>query len=551
MDRFRGMSVQPVTRLRLNSGDPCVRWGRRMNKAGFRVRLREVPHQPGVYLMKDVLGSIIYVGKARDLRKRLSSYFLASQKSRASLKTRALIDSIHDFEFHTVRNEEESLILENKLIKDYRPRYNVAFRDDKRFLLVRVRIADVWPRLEITRTRRDDGARYFGPFPHTHALHGTVDWLNRSLGLRVCRPASPGEEDYRHCHADVIRNCSAPCIGRISRDDYLARVAQAVDILDGKGRRGLLDGLEREMAAAAEALDFEKAAKWRDILQNLRKTLVPARQFSRGRGVPTTIKPMEDLSALAEALGLGSPPRIMECFDISNVSSNHIVASMVRFTDGRPDNGNYRRYRIRSVAGQDDFASMAEVVRRRYSRILLENRSAASESAESQEPLVETQRRLAKEGRAAIVLPDLVIVDGGKGQLGMAVRELQRLGLHELPVIGLAKQREEIFMPDNSRPLVLPHNSGALKLLQRIRDEAHRFANTYNALLYRRRMRESLLDECPGMSPARKQLLLGEFGSVARIRRATAAQIAALPGISLKSASVILEVLRRPRAVGD
>jgi len=522
-----------------------------MDKPEFRVRLREVPHQPGVYLMKDVLGSIIYVGKARDLRKRLSSYFLASQQSRASLKTRALIDSIHDFEFHTVRNEEESLILENKLIKDYRPRYNVAFRDDKRFLLVRVCAADPWPRLEITRTRRDDGARYFGPFPHTHALHGTVDWLNRTLGLRVCRPAQPGEEDYRHCHADVIRNCSAPCVGRIPRDGYLARVGQAIDILDGKGRRGLLDGLEREMEQAAAVLDFEKAAKWRDILQNLRKTLVPARQFSRGRGVPTTIKPMEDLAALAEALGLGAPPRVMECFDISNVSSNHIVASMVRFTDGRPDNGNYRRYRIRSVAGQDDFASMAEVVRRRYSRILLENRNATPDTADSQESVVDVQRRLAKEGRAAIVLPDLVIVDGGKGQLGMAVRELRRLGLHGLPVIGLAKQREEIFIPGTSAPVLLPQDSGALKLLQRIRDEAHRFANTYNALLYRRRMRESLLDECPGMSPARKQLLLGTFGSVARIRRATAEEIAALRGISLKSATAILAALRHPHESPD
>jgi excinuclease ABC subunit C len=234
----------------------------------------------------------------------------------------------------------------------------------------------------------------------------------------------------------------------------------------------------------------------------------------------------------------------MECFDISNVSSNHIVASMVRFTDGRPDHQNYRRYRIKTVAGQDDFASMAEVIRRRYSRILLENAAANPDAVDTQENPMDAQRRLSREGRAKIILPDLVIVDGGKGQLGMAVKELRKLGLHELPVIGLAKQHEEIFFPGRSDSLRLPHDCGALKLLQRIRDEAHRFANRYNELLYRRRMRESLLDECPGISPAKKQRLLEKFGSVTRIKAASAEQIATLPGISYKSAQALLDYLR-------
>ena len=298
------------------------------------------------------------------------------------------------------------------------------------------------------------------------------------------------------------------------------------------------------METAAEALDFEKAATLRDVLQNLEKTLSPTRQFSRGRGVPTTVKPTEDLAELGEELHLAGPPRVMECFDISNVSSNHIVASMVRFTDGRPDNQNYRRYRIKTVEGQDDFASMAEVIRRRYSRILLENSAANPDAEISQEDPVEAQRRLAREGRAKIVLPDLVIVDGGKGQLGMAVRELRALGLHDLPVVGLAKQHEEVFIPGRSEPIRIPHDRGALKLLQRIRDEAHRFANGYNALLYGRRMRESLLDECPGISPNRKQQLLKKFGSVSRIKAASAEDIATLPGISKKSAETILEFLR-------
>lgn len=516
----------------------------------LRNKLREVPHQPGVYLMKDRLGSIIYVGKARDLKKRMSSYFMASRKTRADLKTRALIDSIADFEFHIVRNEQESLLLEGRLIKDYRPRYNTAFRDDKRFLLVRIRMDDPWPRFVATRTRKEDGARYFGPFPHSGALRDTLSWINRAFGLRVCRATDPDEDDYRHCHADIIRNCAAPCVGRISRDTYLARVKEACTVLEGKGKREVLDGVRNEMTAAAAALDFEKAATLRDVLDNLQKTLSPTRQFTRGRGVPNTVRPTEDLAELADWLGLPAPPRIMECFDISNVSSNHIVASMVRFTNGTPDNQNYRRYRIRTVSGQDDFASMAEVIRRRYSRILLENRSADPDGAgTTQENPVEAMRRLARNGRARIVLPDLVIVDGGKGQLSSACRELGALGLHGLPIIGLAKQREEVFFPGESDPVLIPHDRGALKLLQRIRDEAHRFANGYNALLYRRRMRESLLDDCPGITPRRKQQLLEAFGSVARLRRATVAEIRTIKGFSNDSATRIISWLEERAAM--
>jgi excinuclease ABC subunit C len=510
----------------------------------LRARLAEVPHQPGVYLMKDRLGSIIYVGKARDLRKRMSNYFMASRKTRADLKTRALIDSIADFEFHIVRNEQESLLLEGKLIKDYRPRYNISFRDDKRFLLVKIRMEDPWPKFMTTRMKKDDGARYFGPFPHSGALRETISWINRACGLRVCRPLVPGEVDYKHCNADIIRNCSAPCIGRISREEYLVKVEEACRMLEGKGKREMFDNLRADMEKAAANLDFEKAAGLRDVMLNLEKTLSPTRQFSRGRGVPTTVKPTEDLADLGEALHLQGPPRVMECFDISNVSSNHIVASMVRFTEGKPDNQNYRRYRIRTVEGQDDFASMAEVIRRRYSRILMENAAADPDAEGSQEDVVDAQRRLAREGRAKIVLPDLVIVDGGKGQLGMAVRELGNLGLHDLPVIGLAKQREEVFVPGRSEPILIPHDRGALKLLQRIRDEAHRFANGYNALLYRRRMKESLLDDAPGMSPRKKKLLLEKFGSVERVKKATAKQIAEIPGISEKSAAAMLEWLQ-------
>ena len=512
-----------------------------MSTPELKHKLQQTPHKPGVYLMKDRLGSIIYVGKAKDLKKRVGSYFTPSRKMRSDIKTRALIDSICDFEFHTVKNEQESLILESKLIKQYRPRYNVSLRDDKRFFMVKIQLDAPLPRFILTRLKKDDGAKYFGPFVHSAALKATLEWLNREFGLRTCRPKHPGENDYRHCHADIIRQCSAPCIGKISQQDYHGRILGAIALLEGKGKRDHLKSLKYDMETAAEKLQFEKAAKLRDIIDNLEKTLSPTRSFVRGRGVPSTIKPIEDLTELQNALNLPDPIHIMECFDISNVSSNHIVASMVRFVDGQPNNQGYRRYRIKTVAGQDDFASMAEVVSRRYSRILSENNVAHNDT---QELPLDALRRLAREGKSPLHLPNLVIVDGGKGQLSSAVTELQRLGLHDLPIIGLAKQREEIFRPGISQPLQLSHDSGALKLLQRIRDEAHRFANNYNELLLRRRVRESLLDECPGMSPKRKEALLRRFGSISNIRKAAIKELESVPGIGKKTAEQMYAFLR-------
>jgi len=319
------------------------------------------------------------------------------------------------------------------------------------------------------------------------------------------------------------------------------------------------------MQTAAHNLEFERAADLRDMLEQLKKTLSPARQFRRGRGAPRTgsgIDPMADVRELREVLQLGREPLVMECFDISNISTTHCVASMVRFRNGVPDNQNYRRYRIKSVDGQDDFASMSEVVRRRYSRILLEARERVGmeTASESQENPLESLRRIEQEveAREALLeeaaprkpfvrLPDLVIVDGGKGQLSVAMKELQRLGLHELPIIGLAKQREEIFRPHEAEPIVLPHETGALRLLQRIRDEAHRWANGYHALLMKRRMEESILDDCPGVSHRRKKALFDQFGSVARLRKASVEEIAAVEGIGKSLADGIARFLEAHR----
>ena len=566
-------------------------------KSDLIEKLRDVPHKPGVYLMKDRLNRVIYVGKARDLRKRLGTHFMPSRRATADLKTRALLDSVWDFDVHLVRNEPEALLLEGKLIKEFRPKYNISFRDDKRFLLVKVNLADPIPRFQLTRLKKDDGCRYFGPFAHAGALRSTLSWMRKRFGIRSCRTPEPGELDYRRCLDHIIKNCSAPCIRKVSLEEYRQRVLQACEFLEGESRE-LLDQLEAEMKVAAEKLDFERAVQIRNMLEDLRRTTKPTRRFTRG-SLPSAVDPAADLKALADALLLAGPPHIMECFDISNISTTHVVASMVCFKDGVPDKSNYRRYRIRSVAGQDDFASMAEVVRRRYSRILLESREIAPDLSEfNQEPVEDAVKRVEslgkletgslgkletgsldeaepaslgkletrssdqpqtdsldqpetrsvgrpRVGERLVRLPDLIIVDGGKGQLNSACRELQRLGLTDRPIIGLAKEFEEIYRPGRPLPLRLPEDSGALQLLQRIRDEAHRFANSYHQLLMKKRIAESILDECPGVSDNRKQALLAKFGSVERLRKASVEDIAAVEGISEKLAETIVRFLNR------
>jgi excinuclease ABC subunit C len=508
-------------------------------------KLRDVPHKPGVYLMKDRLKRVIYVGKARDLRKRLGQYFTPSRRLTADLKTRAMLDSVWDFEIHLVRNEPEALLLEGKLIKEFRPRYNISFRDDKRFLLVKVNLSDPIPRFQLSRLKKDDGCRYFGPFAHAGALRSTLKWMKKRFGIRSCRTPEPGEADYRRCMDHIIKNCSAPCIRRVTLDEYKVRVLEACVFLDGQSQE-MLKQIEEDMKTAAEKLNYEKAAELRNMLEDLRRTTRPARRFTRG-SLPTSIDPEADLRSLADALLLPVLPVAMECFDISNISTTHVVASMVSFRSGVPDKSNYRRYRIRTVQGQDDFASMAEVVRRRYSRVLLESRTAAPDLSEfSQENPFESMARIQRSRpERAVRLPDLIIVDGGKGQLSAACKELQRLGLDEVPIIGLAKEYEEIYRPGRPLPLQLPEGSGALQLLQRIRDEAHRFANGYHQLLMKKRVAESILDDCPGVSENRKQILLKHFGSIERLRKASVAEIAAVDGISERLAEVIWRFLTR------
>ena len=538
-------------------------------KPDLQKKVHEVPHRPGVYLMRDRFNRVIYVGKARDLRKRVSSYFLPSKLAQADLKTRAMLDATWDFETHTVRSEAESVLLEGKLIKEYRPRYNISFRDDKRFLVVRVDLSDEWPRFRLARFKKDDGSRYFGPYAHAGALRQTLNFMRKKFGVLTFGRGAPTERELKSSTYQVPVRLS-----EISAEQYRERVEQACEFLEGKSRE-MIAALEDQMHKAAEKMDFEKAAELRNMVADLRSTTRPTRRFTRG-SLPSTIDPLADVQALAEALHLSDAPRVMECFDISNISMTHVVASMVCFRDGVPDKNNYRRYRVRTVEGQDDFASMAEVVRRRYSRILLEARAANSDAAEfSQENAADALARISshperseakpKDPEAesqvvaagfldsarndasfvAVRLPDLIIVDGGKGQLSSACRELQRLGLHDLPIIGLAKEHEEIYRPGCALPLRLPMDSSALRLLQRIRDEAHRFANAYHQLLMKKRVEESILDDCPGVSQNRKSLLLQRFGSVNRLRHASVEEIASTEGIGRKLAEEVHLFLQR------
>ena len=510
----------------------------------IRKKLGTLPHKPGIYLMRDRFGTVIYVGKARDLRKRVSQYFHPSRRLGWDLKFRALIDAIHDFDFHMVRSEPEALLLEGKLIKEFHPRYNVSFRDDKRFLMLKVNLNDPIPRFTLTRLKQDDGARYFGPFANSGALRSTLALVRRQYHLRGCRPLTPTERDYKHCLYAHLKYCTAPCIGNVGREEYLGQVTAACDFLEGQCAE-MQERLGEEMKKAAAAQEYERAAQLRDLLADLRHTTKKVSRFERvPYSLPLALDPEEDLAELAKALGLAAPPQRIEGFDISNISGTFKVASLVSFRNGRPDRANYRRFKIKSVEGQDDFASMAEVVRRRYARVLKESEAPTAkaegrmQNAEAGEP-----GRISQPAATPPSLPDLILVDGGKGQLGAARAELEKLGLGQIPTIGLAKEFEEVYRPGEKEPLRLPHESGALKLLQRVRDESHRFANTYNAQLRLRKISESLLDEFPNIGERRKAALLKKFGSVQRLRLATVEQIAEVPGFGGKAAAELKEFL--------
>jgi len=475
-----------------------------------KAKARRAPHTPGVYLMKDPAGLVVYVGKAKDLKKRLASYFIPRQ--RMTPKVAAMMDTVADLEWHEVRSETEALLLEGKLIKRWRPRWNILFRDDKQFPQIRVDLADPIPRFRIVRARNSDSARYFGPFPHQQAVRRTINEMRKKFGILLvdANPAPLPDGRWR-LYGDV-RSQIQKFPNEVTAEEYGERVTAACAFLEGKAGEWA-EQTETDMRAAAAARDYEKAAELRDLLDALRRTTEKSRRFLRENPLPRRDE-SGALDALATALGLARPPATAECFDISHISGTLAVASMVRFVDGQADKTGYRRFKIKSFEGNDDFRSMEEVVGRRYSR-------------------------LAEEGRA---FPELVIIDGGLGQVGAALSAFRKAGLTPPPLIGLAKREETIVFPEG-RELKLPRHDVGLALLMRIRDEAHRFANDFNADLRSRKLKESLLDEMPGLGPKRKDALLARFGSIQKLRLATVEELAQVAGVSDKLAAEIAKFL--------
>ena len=426
-----------------------------------------------------------------------------------------MVETVYDFEFMTVRNEAESLLTEASLIKKYKPRFNILMRDDKRYLALRADASAPWPRFACCRIVRDDGARYFGPFPSAPVVRAAKDFVEKRYGIRECEALEPDAETHRHCLADVIRTCSAPCLGRISREDYAARFEEACAFLEGK-RQGELSSLEESMREAAAKGDFEKAARLRDTVFALRE-MVKA-HFVRKSPELGRADAERGIAELAEAIGLPSPPRVIECADISNLFGTDSVASLVVARDGLPDGRYYRHFRIRTVVGADDPRSMAEVVRRRYG---------------PDSTLAATSPRA-----------DLFVCDGGITQLRAARAAFEEIGVTGIPTIGLAERQEEVVFDDGRDNLLLPRDSQALFVLTRLRDEAHRFAITYHRNLRERHIRESVLDEVPGIGEAKKAKLLRRFKSIYGIARADEADVASVAGVSAPVAAAVLRAAR-------
>ena len=483
----------------------------------LKEKVRHLPDKPGVYLMKDRLGRIIYVGKAKSLKKRVSSYFQRGRARTVSQpKIRALIEMIADLDTIEVKSEPEALLLEGKLIKQWRPRYNTDFTDDKRFLLVRVDLGEELPRFRLTRLKKEDRSRYFGPFAHSGLLRKTLTQMRRQFGILLADGTPEKLPDGRWRLYDDVRSELYGADTIVTAEAYLRRAEAACTFLEGKSQEWL-ESLRNEMVSAAGRQEFEKAAELRDIVFALEKTLAKTRNFERTD--PTRpVRDDEALASLQVALHLSSPPVTMECFDISHISGTFVVASMVRFADGRPDKDNYRRFQIKSFIGNDDYRAMEEVVGRRY-------------------------RRLIAEGK---LFPDLVVIDGGRGQIGAALKAFVALDAMPPAIIGLAKQHETIIFPDERPPLNLPLNHAGLNILQRLRDEAHRFANTYNADLRSKKIRESVLDDFSGLGEKRRTALLAHFGSIEKLRSATTAEISEVPGFGGKLAEELRAFLQPP-----
>jgi excinuclease ABC subunit C len=433
-----------------------------------RDKVKQFPPSPGVYLMKDAQGRVLYVGKAKNLRNRAGHYFTTAAAE--DRRTADLVKLIADIDFLPAESEVDALLLEARLVKDIQPRFNVDLKDDKSFPYLQIRTREDYPRVEFTRTPRRRGVKLFGPFTSAKSLRMAMQVLQRIFKFRTCsldiQEDDPRWRWFRPCILHSINQCTAPCNFRVTRPDYRKQIRDLRLVLEGKKSR-LLAEMEREMQEASEALLFEKAARLRDEINALKNL---GQRGDVDRDVQPQvffIEPRKGLISLRKVLGLAETPRTIEGVDIAHLSGTETVASLVTFIDGLPFKPGYRRYRIRSVQGVDDFASIREVVTRRFRR--LQHRSPGEED----QPL-----------------PDILLIDGGKGQLNAALDAFRLLGVEPPCLISLAKREEEIYRPGDAEPLRLNRHAAALRLVQYVRDEAHRFAQHYHHILRRKKLQD-------------------------------------------------------------
>lgn len=629
-----------------------------------------IPDRPGSYQFKDKDGRIIYVGKAKSLRQRLSNYF--GNTITMNPRTAQMVATAETVEWIVVRNDLEALMLEYSLIKQHRPRFNVRLVDDKSYPFLAVTLDDEWPRARVMRGVKQKGTKYFGPYAHAYAIRETLDLLLRTFPIRTC---SDNKFDRHHrmgrpCLLFHIEKCVGPCAKEVEKSDYDHLVERLIDFLDGN-TTPVIKQLEVEMTDAASVLDFERAARLRDRLVSVRKAVEKQQMVSEKRedfdvfgvagdeleaavqvfyvrggrvvgrkgflvdkvedldgpqfmqqvleqhyadvppmGIPkevlvpelpedvllleewltmlreakasirvpqrgerrslqetVTHNATQDLArhrlrrasdhnsraqalrALQDALELPMAPLRIECFDMSHLQGTDYVGSMVVMEDGLPKKSDYRRFKIKTVAGNDDYAAMEEVLTRRFSALLRERERAVEEMSGPVDP--ETRGRERRQRRFSYP-PSLLLVDGGKGQLNVAVRVLEELGLDdEIPVASLAKQFEEVFLPGQSDPVRLPRQSEALYLLQRIRDESHRFAITFHRERRSKSMTRSVLDGIPGLGPARRKRLVAEMGGVNAVRSASLESLIALQWLPESVARSIYQRIHRTDAAGE
>jgi excinuclease ABC subunit C len=426
-------------------------------------KVKQFPTAPGVYLMKDSSGRVLYVGKAKNLRNRAAHYF--TKAAAEDPRTSDLVKLIADIDFLPADTEVDALLLEARLVKDIQPRFNVELKDDKSFPYLQIRVREDFPRVEFTRSPRRKGVRLYGPFTSARSLRQAIQVLQRIFQFRTCALDINADDSrwrwFRPCLLHSIRQCTAPCNFRVTKEDYRKQIRKLRMVMEGKKDR-LIAEMEREMQEASAALLFEKAARLRDDIAALQKLGQRGDVDKDVQPEVFPIDPKRGLAGLRKVLGLEKVPRTIEGVDIAHLGGEDMVASLVHFIDGLPFKPGYRRYRIKSVRGVDDFASIREVVTRRFRRKVREEE----------------------------VFPDILLIDGGKGQLTAALEAFGVLGVEPPTLLSLAKREEEIYRPGEQEPLRLSRHSAALRLLQYVRDEAHRFAQHYHHILRRKKLEE-------------------------------------------------------------